>query len=481
MADSASKEIDEKTGVNLTTETVRMNSFSTTLKIEDARSLNGQAMQHSNVNGLDFTTKGQHTTEATENTDTTHQELQQQQQTVQQQQQELSQQSVTPIALTAHSTPQQVLIQALPTSATSQITTTPTLTLTAKDEELSVAQQQQLQAQLGQGQIQVHVPVSQADGNQQEVQQQQPIQLSIAGGQFPQQVFLSQQQQYADLNKVWQQHSNQLSTQLHNIGPQAPQATPQLQQPQPKVQVNAGGQQIPISGAQLQQISVQDLQQLQQLQQQNPNLQQYVLFQPGQMAANVQPQFFVPQQTQQVQQGLIQQTQPGMMQQLQGQQNLVQGQTAVNLTQQPVSVGSPIPQPVIPTVTAQQQLQLQQAQKPPSQSGEEPTDLEELEQFAKMFKQRRIKLGFTQRCLARLVEKTGQPSHCPLCKREHEVQVSDLSINAVIKEISQAFYDEETLSLKLKLMECAACEKGEITKRCVDCAMNICDICANAH
>ncbi|XP_006815722.2 POU domain, class 2, transcription factor 1 [Saccoglossus kowalevskii] len=114
------------------------------------------------------------------------------------------------------------------------------------------------------------------------------------------------------------------------------------------------------------------------------------------MAANVQPQFFVPQQTQQVQQGLIQQTQPGMMQQLQGQQNLVQGQTAVNLTQQPVSVGSPIPQPVIPTVTAQQQLQLQQAQKPPSQSGEEPTDLEELEQFAKMFKQRRIKLGFTQ-------------------------------------------------------------------------------------
>lgn len=28
--------------------------------------------------------------------------------------------------------------------------------------------------------------------------------------------------------------------------------------------------------------------------------------------------------------------------------------------------------------------------------GEEPSDLEELEQFARTFKQRRIKLGFTQ-------------------------------------------------------------------------------------
>lgn len=30
---------------------------------------------------------------------------------------------------------------------------------------------------------------------------------------------------------------------------------------------------------------------------------------------------------------------------------------------------------------------------------EEPSDLEELEQFAKLFKQRRIKLGFTQVCV----------------------------------------------------------------------------------
>ena len=61
-------------------------------------------------------------------------------------------------------------------------------------------------------------------------------------------------------------------------------------------------------------------------------------------------------------------------------------------------------------MTAQQQLQLQQSQKQggvttvatPTPASiqhaqvEEQTDLEELEQFARTFKQRRIKLGFTQ-------------------------------------------------------------------------------------
>ena len=50
-----------------------------------------------------------------------------------------------------------------------------------------------------------------------------------------------------------------------------------------------------------------------------------------------------------------------------------------------------------PAITAQQQLQIAQAQKTSAiQQAEESTDLEELEQFARTFKQRRIKLGFTQ-------------------------------------------------------------------------------------
>nr|AST12258.1 transcription factor Nkx2.1 [Balanoglossus misakiensis] len=240
----------------------------------------------------------------------------------------------------------------------------------------------------GQQQQQTQQQQQQQQQQQAQQQQQQPIQLSIAPGQIPQQLLLPQQQHYTDFSKVWPQYSNQLPP-SQQLGTPVSQVPPQ--QPQPKVQITtAGGQQVQLSGAQ---ISAQDLQQLQQLQQQNPNLQQYVLFQPGQMAGNVQPQFFVPQQQAQ-QQGIIQQTQPGMVQ-VQGQQNIIQSQNAINLTQQP-STGTVSPASTVPTVTAQQQLQMQQAQKTANQGTEEPTDLEELEQFAKMFKQRRIKLGFTQ-------------------------------------------------------------------------------------
>lgn len=57
-----------------------------------------------------------------------------------------------------------------------------------------------------------------------------------------------------------------------------------------------------------------------------------------------------------------------------------------NLTQQR---SPPSPSPDIPPVVKAPQPKLEP-------STEETTDLEELEQFAKTFKQRRIKLGFTQ-------------------------------------------------------------------------------------
>lgn len=62
-------------------------------------------------------------------------------------------------------------------------------------------------------------------------------------------------------------------------------------------------------------------------------------------------------------------------------------------------------QPVTPTrTTAATPIQsLPHSQTPPKRLDtptlEEPSDLEELEQFAKTFKQRRIKLGFTQVCV----------------------------------------------------------------------------------
>eukprot|EP00069_Balaena_mysticetus_P022433 bmy_14252T0 len=132
-----------------------------------------------------------------------------------------------------------------------------------------------------------------------------------------------------------------------------------------------------------------DLQQLQQLQQQNLNLQQFVLVHP---TTNLQPAQFIISQTPQGQQGLLQAQ--NLLTQLpqQSQANLLQSQPSITLTSQPATPTRTIAATPIQT--------LPQSQSTPKRidtpSLEEPSDLEELEQFAKTFKQRRIKLGFTQ-------------------------------------------------------------------------------------
>ncbi|XP_041470745.1 POU domain, class 2, transcription factor 1-like isoform X4 [Lytechinus variegatus] len=215
----------------------------------------------------------------------------------------------------------------------------------------------------------------------------------------------------------------QLATPIQTITTAlTPQQLQLLQQQQ--VQVISIAPQLP---GQLQQISAQDLQQLQQLQQQNPNLQQYVFLQAPQVSTNMQQaqQLLLQQQQQQQQQqqnlaqqqGLLQQTHAGMI----PQQSIIQAQ-AINAQQlqqqaltaagiQSVTAATATATTNAQSVTAGQQLQIQQAQKqggglasvttPPIPSIphshiEEQTDLEELEQFARTFKQRRIKLGFTQ-------------------------------------------------------------------------------------
>ncbi|CAL8370739.1 unnamed protein product [Arctogadus glacialis] len=131
---------------------------------------------------------------------------------------------------------------------------------------------------------------------------------------------------------------------------------------------------------------------LQQLQQQNLGMPQYVLVQPGHhIATSLQPTQFIISQTPQGQQTLLQGT--SLLTQLpQSQANLLQSQQSISLTTQPAT----------PTRTiASTPLQsLPHSLTPPKRLDtpilEEPSDLEELEQFAKTFKQRRIKLGFTQ-------------------------------------------------------------------------------------
>ncbi|XP_038613918.1 POU domain, class 2, transcription factor 1, partial [Tachyglossus aculeatus] len=203
-------------------------------------------------------------------------------------------------------------------------------------------------------------------------------QLMLAGGQItgltltPAQQQLLLQQAQAQLLAAAVQHSASQQHSAAGATISASAATPMTQ--------------IPLS----QPIQIaQDLQQLQQLQQQNLNLQQFVLVHP---TTNLQPAQFIISQTPQGQQGLLQAQ--NLLTQLpqQSQANLLQSQPSITLTSQPAT-----PTRTIAATPIQTLPQSQAAPKridPPNL--EEPSDLEELEQFAKTFKQRRIKLGFTQ-------------------------------------------------------------------------------------
>ncbi|CAO2637566.1 POU domain, class 2, transcription factor 1 (Fragment) [Lemmus lemmus] len=206
-------------------------------------------------------------------------------------------------------------------------------------------------------------------------------QLMLAGGQITgltltptqQQLLLQQAQAQAQLlAAAVQQHSTSQQHSAAGATISASAATPMTQ--------------IPLS----QPIQIaQDLQQLQQLQQQNLNLQQFVLVHP---TTNLQPAQFIISQTPQGQQGLLQAQ--NLLTQLpqQSQANLLQPQPSITFTSQPATPTRTIAATPIHT--------LPQSQTTPKRidipSLEEPSDLEELEQFAKTFKQRRIKLGFTQ-------------------------------------------------------------------------------------
>ncbi|XP_069058859.1 POU domain, class 2, transcription factor 1 isoform X7 [Pleurodeles waltl] len=213
-------------------------------------------------------------------------------------------------------------------------------------------------------------------------------QIMLAGGQITgltltptQQQILIQQAQAQLLAAAVQQHSASQQHSAAGATISATAATPMTH--------------IPLS----QPIQIaQDLQQLQHLQQQNLNLQQFVLVHP---TANLQPAQFIISQSPQGQQGLLQAQ--NLLTQLpqQSQANLLQSQPSITLASQ-LYGNLVLPQPATPTRTiAATPIQpLPQSQSTPKRidtpSLEEPSDLEELEQFAKAFKQRRIKLGFTQ-------------------------------------------------------------------------------------
>uniref|UniRef100_A0A8B9JCE2 POU domain protein n=1 Tax=Astyanax mexicanus TaxID=7994 RepID=A0A8B9JCE2_ASTMX len=189
-----------------------------------------------------------------------------------------------------------------------------------------------------------------------------------------QQQLLLQQAQAQLLAAAVQQHSASQQSSTTGASISASAATPITQ--------------IPLS--QPIQIAPQ-LQQLQQ-QQQNLNLQQFVLVQPGHpIATQLQPAQFIISQTPQGQQSLLQ-AQNLLTQLPQSQANLLQTQPSITLTTQPATPTRTIAATPIQTLPHSQTT----PKRMDTPSLEEPSDLEELEQFAKTFKQRRIKLGFTQ-------------------------------------------------------------------------------------
>ncbi|XP_028291804.1 POU domain, class 2, transcription factor 1b isoform X2 [Gouania willdenowi] len=132
--------------------------------------------------------------------------------------------------------------------------------------------------------------------------------------------------------------------------------------------------------------------QLAPLQQQNLSLPQFLLVQPGHhIATPLQGAQFIISPTPQTQQGILQA--PSLLNQLpQSQANLLPTPPTITLATQPATPTR--------TTAATPNQGMPHSQTPPKRLDtptlEEPSDLEELEQFAKTFKQRRIKLGFTQ-------------------------------------------------------------------------------------
>ncbi|XP_058237104.1 POU domain, class 2, transcription factor 1a isoform X2 [Hemibagrus wyckioides] len=184
-------------------------------------------------------------------------------------------------------------------------------------------------------------------------------QLSLSSAQ-QQQLFLQQAQQILAAAVQQQSASQQSSTTGANISASA--ATPITQIPLSQ----------PIQIAPLQPTGL--------------NLQQFVLVQPGQL----QPAQFIISPPPQGQTGLLQglQAQNLLTQLPQSQAQILQPQPSIALTTQaaiPTRKIAAMPSAAPPT-----------AKRMDVPLVEEASELEELEQFAKAFKQRRIKLGFTQ-------------------------------------------------------------------------------------
>nr|XP_002737949.1 PREDICTED: tripartite motif-containing protein 45-like [Saccoglossus kowalevskii] len=91
--------------------------------------------------------------------------------------------------------------------------------------------------------------------------------------------------------------------------------------------------------------------------------------------------------------------------------------------------------------------------------------------------------SFCEDCLVTMVSRSGLPGVviCPLCRRKHDIPggISNVENNMFINQLVEVFNvrDENTC----QPIKCTACAESEVIKRCLDCAMDVCDNCARAH
>ncbi|XP_070560153.1 tripartite motif-containing protein 2-like [Ptychodera flava] len=88
--------------------------------------------------------------------------------------------------------------------------------------------------------------------------------------------------------------------------------------------------------------------------------------------------------------------------------------------------------------------------------------------------------SFCEPCLGKLAETTGAIA-CPVCRRVHELTdngVAAIQANVFLNDLIELFSKQENGD---KSKKCDTCEQGEVTKHCIECTFDICDICARAH
>ncbi|XP_070560289.1 E3 ubiquitin-protein ligase TRIM56-like [Ptychodera flava] len=88
--------------------------------------------------------------------------------------------------------------------------------------------------------------------------------------------------------------------------------------------------------------------------------------------------------------------------------------------------------------------------------------------------------SFCEPCTNKLVKTSDSSITCPVCRRSHELPngVSSISSNGFLNDLVDLFAKRESEDGS---RNCQACEQEGATTRCIECAFEICQLCASAH